>query len=118
MRGMAGNSSHTPGPWKWYRANGDYLDSLWGGENESRNVLTANVECRSESDQFSFIDAYEADARLIATAPDLLDALIETEHQLTREIEGADLCDDGRHHLYPLREQVRAAIAKATAAAK
>ena len=67
-------SNHTPGPWKWLKGRDDCIDSLWGGQNESQNVLTINEECRSESDRFLFVDIYDADARLIAAAPDLLAA--------------------------------------------
>lgn len=64
---------HTPGPWFWCMNDGCF-DSLWGGANGSQNVMSANEDCKSESEVFRFIDVYSKDAALIKAAPDLLDA--------------------------------------------
>ena len=61
---------HTPGPWKWWTSNG--LRRLSAGCKDG-GVLCA-VRLR---DGFADIQVSEADARLIASAPDLLASLIE-----------------------------------------
>lgn len=88
------STKHTPGPWSYFHdtcavceANGDaeyIIDGPPGGNHG----------------QFS----EEADARLIAAAPDLLEALIET------------LVIAERNEMGPWRKRAQAAIAKATGA--
>ncbi len=48
------------------------------------------------------------------TAQDLLTAIVEAEHQLTQDIEAANWEDDASDTRYPLRERLRASIARAT----
>lgn len=87
--------THTPGPWS-YIGNGDVVaksDKYCGGEKDIASVfLTVN-------------DEDEANARLIAAAPDLLEALKDMldghEDACTGYGEGA-------------ADKARAAIAKAT----
>ena len=98
-------SKHTPGPWKTVARNypiadtGDY-DGCW-------EVLTGDpkkpiVQIWGDSDED------EANARLIAAAPDLLEALKDTLQLL--EVYCGDF-EEGT------RKQARAAIAKAEGAA-
>jgi hypothetical protein len=62
-------SKHTPGPWEW----GDGHRGLYGqGEGRQREVLTFESY---EGMWLSYTDNQEANARLIAAAPDLLEAL-------------------------------------------
>lgn len=58
---------HTPGPWKWWTSNG--LNRLTAERGRDGGVLSA-VHLR---DGFADIEVSQADARLIAAAPDLLD---------------------------------------------
>jgi hypothetical protein len=55
-------TKHTPGPWKVLRDNTDkwYKRRVYAGDDK----LVANI-----------LDGHEANARLIAAAPDLFDAL-------------------------------------------
>lgn len=67
-------SSFTPGPWEWDGTPWQYdkdneapwlMQSPWNGIN-SKRILGGSIHCESE-----------ADARLIAKAPDMLDMLKE-----------------------------------------
>lgn len=82
-------SAHTPGPWRTYR-----------------DSHVAVVSGTDEEDTFRYVaqDMSEADARLIAAAPELLKALDE----LTLAVEFR--IDDPRSRL---RDAARAAITKA-----
>jgi hypothetical protein len=59
-------SKHTKGPWSLIKQNGC---NLYGGKSPS-------------SDWFIFENALEKDAKLIAAAPDLLEACIEAKMAL------------------------------------
>lgn len=62
-------SKHTPGPWRW----GDNHRGLYGqGEGRQREVLTFEPY---EGMWLSYTDHQDANARLIAAAPTLLDSL-------------------------------------------
>lgn len=116
--------AHTPGPWTAADRFGNF-----GDHNRSeRDAPTGQISRFSYSvrDTEGFIVAHctnplvtmqsersEANARLIAEAPNLLAACIEAVEQITDHIEAADLADDDDHPLAGLREQLRAAIAKA-----
>ena len=67
-------SKHTPGPWEWDGKVWDYdhfeeapylVQAPWNA-NDSKSILEGAIRCNSE-----------ADARLIAAAPELLEALID-----------------------------------------
>lgn len=66
-------SKHTPGPWEI--EEDDYGDELWFG-GEGRGIITvngwSNGGCKRDPERWSNM---QADARLIAAAPDLLKAL-------------------------------------------
>lgn len=73
--GSKGLSNHTPGPWKvspTYWAKYDAND-----ENEPRSVHSWNVQSESRENQALYVDNIysEANARLIAAAPALYEAL-------------------------------------------
>lgn len=96
------NAKHTPGPWA-YIGNGDIVarsEKYCGGEKDIASVfMTTN-------------DEDEANARLIAAAPDLLKALNEIVSQIDQGGSGGkvfsrDACI----------AQARAAIAKVTGGA-
>lgn len=88
--------SHTPGPWEYQYSTGtSHKNCPW-------EIIFGDVECIAES-------VYEeADARLIAAAPDMLAALKAALEDL-RDVPGK--------HAPPSVEMVEAAIAKATGGA-
>ena len=86
-------TKHTPGPWKWSR------DTM-----EDRCDITLRSEATGYSILYCCDKPREPNARLMAAAPDLLDALIELNSVSARGF----LYDD------PARIKARAAISKAT----
>ena len=63
------SAMHTPGPWNWDSSVWDYdpeNDAPWLIDAEAKRVLWGGIKCDSE-----------ADAHLIAAAPDLLAVLRE-----------------------------------------
>lgn len=95
-------SKHTPGPWSWQtnQANRVSIDGPDGAE-----VVRAEEYAGS-----AWVEVSEDDARLIAAAPELLEALILLEHEMV-ESGNAGSVDYGWK---PAIEKTRAAIAKAT----
>ena len=88
-------SKHTPGPWKWWTTHegAHRINPHKGG------LVIASCDTRNP-----FSEEQEANARLIAAAPDLLEALKET------------LADGGLSGA--TRDLVREAIAKASEPAR
>ncbi len=82
--------SHTPGPWYW---NG--VATIWNtkghaGEVE-REVIVAEVVCDyGNNTHVEPIPVREANARLIAAAPDLLEACQRIELAISREFWTSD----------------------------
>ena len=66
--------SHTPGPWAWDSRNGKhYLVSCAG---DTPHAIVLGWPCGMEDGTWFTSDAYgDADMRLIAAAPELVDAL-------------------------------------------
>ncbi len=93
-------AKHTPGPWK-HEGHGD----ITGTEN-GRKYDVACVYLRIQAGR------QEANASLIAAAPDLLDALVAIDNALRAAWSNGSLPDS----VIPaeLAQQCRAAIAKAT----
>lgn len=89
-------SKHTPGPWSFYDDSND------GRTNRIEIVAIGKTVARI---YHSVPDEDLPNARLIATAPDLLEALDIMERHFSRY-------DDAHNNL--VLEQARAAIAKAT----
>jgi len=88
------NKNHTPGPWVYYYEQIGNQHIVWS--DNSRIV------------SLSMNDDAESNARLIAAAPDLLEALA-----VLTELVSFQICDDG----HPAIINARAAIAKATGGA-
>lgn len=105
-------SKHTPGPWKWSDAHSAtderYTWSLLGASGYG--ILSCDGEGNSPQGLGDF-----ANARLIAAAPELLEALKQVTRLFGREI------PFDRDHYPTIREAVdcaRAAIAKAVGGAQ
>ena len=88
----------TPGPWEV----GEDGDVIWGPEWEGRKTFVASVP-------FNKTPRTEADARLIAAAPELLEALEELMSDVL-DIRGVDV-EEYKPEGF---KRARAAIAKAT----
>lgn len=95
-------SAHTPGPWTVHTGMRDCV--TFEGRHGTENLFLENLDgyyaCQSE-----------ADARLIATAPELIAVLTELRAMCHRQL---DFNDDGDGAMF---ERADAAIAKATGAA-
>lgn len=69
-------SKHTPGPWKYGRPwSLSYGCGLWLVTAESTDRGKANVLMQGDCQNHLSAEEAEANARLIAAAPDLLEAL-------------------------------------------
>lgn len=82
-------SEHTPGPWKW-EAQDASMTILGTAENVDEGCVLWCIRCKacqSRPDALRCGMPSEADARLIAAAPDLLEACKElrTSLMLTRD---------------------------------
>lgn len=95
---------YTPGPWHWHD---DTLTT-----SDGTPVLMGGTYLRDHRVVAVSIDVRDADASLIAAAPDLLEALKEARHWLT---EAADWNGTDYVH-YPFSKTIDAAIAKAEGA--
>ena len=104
---MSTQTKHTPGPWEAIKSDGKFfIDAERSEENGIGIAATFHDEPWAE-----------ANARLIAAAPEMLAAVIEAHNVL----EAAALCltpRGSRSRLDSAIEQARAAIAKATGGAK
>lgn len=109
-------SKHTPGPWTWGKGIDGEPERCYvtqGIEGRPR-YLIATIENGAAED---FLETEEANARLIAAAPDLLDALLEFMGTDKTFLSASDtqldeLIKDG-NVLAPIVKKARAAIAKA-----
>jgi len=104
-------STHTPGPWTITKAqNARYIE----GDPKRGHVAFVYAKgdrCDIMRDEYSAPEEMEANARLIAAAPDLLDAL---KVMLKGDELGEVACQEqGFLRLIERTEQARAAIAKA-----
>jgi len=113
---------HTPGPWGWSVDNDDTgkefkincTPRIEGGHQSNGASWICSVWTPKTGKRYScghrtrtlrdFVEA-QANAFLIAAAPDLLEALEATERYMT---------ETGVSHEYPVMTNARAAIAKAT----
>ena len=94
-------SKATPGPWRHMESEDGFTEYDYS-ILDHRGVLGA---------AFGAVDANEANARLMAAAPDLLEALKDVETILNRI--DWDLTCASAKEADTLRDQVEAAIAKA-----
>lgn len=107
-------SEHTPGPWKkaerlngpWWHISSEH--TVGGEKCKSGRQAIATVHGESKKGSPAYAEMFEANARLIATAPELLEALLTAR----------DHIDMGALEISHWKDaaQIRAAIAKATGA--
>lgn len=105
---------HTPGPW--------LVNTAGHGHNDAIVIDQIYVYAPGPSDDVSIAadivnpktgEPSIANARLVATAPDLLDALLEYDHAFHNlNLE----CKESRVRMLSAVDKARAAIAKATGA--
>jgi hypothetical protein len=71
-------SKHTPGPWSVFRQDGyaTYIHAINEGD-EINTFQVASCHCATNRKYFPTRNEAEANARLIAAAPDLLEVLQE-----------------------------------------
>ena len=103
------NTKHTPGPWHVDRDAFERAARLRGGDN-MRLILRWDAFARRGS-----IEA-EANARLIAAAPDLLEALQMLSETAGRVAQGAPVVDE--RGLNTLAHSISAALAAINKATK
>ncbi|HGT3141462.1 TPA: hypothetical protein ACM2X8_006408 [Pseudomonas aeruginosa] len=111
-------SKHTPGPWGIERLHGE-INVISCNERDGAAkdmgivyVLARDVGGMIHGEQFDDRSEVEANARLIAAAPELLDALEDAVNRLTSSLILLK-CDDD--FIKKETAKARAAIAKATA---
>jgi hypothetical protein len=98
------NTKHTPGPWKELTDRQGYTRSITGVHGpETVNVINWNGISRPATENG------KANARLIAAAPELLEALGALMAKLSAKLPALQY-----HDCKEAYEQARAAIAKAT----
>ena len=97
-------TKHTPGPWAWESRRDSSLKNLIG----DGKIIARAVDL---TDLINFGESREANARLIAAAPELLEAL---EVALETLLEQPELVGDADISI----RTIKAAIAKATGCAE
>ena len=122
MDAKPGEGGNTAGPWEW-QVHDHSMASLGNGESPgygtplvmSVGPCTACAKRREESGWEWGVcgTPSAANARLIAAAPDLLEALVLAEDVLSRSPFSTQMWPDGTHPNTGI-ELVRAAIARAT----
>ena len=102
--------THTPGPWFFHR---DEL--LHDGRPNGSLHLVADVDQEGNGLDWQ---TNEANARLIAAAPDMCADHKRIDETLTFALENGDMPANVRHSVQFARDIARAAIAKATGKAQ
>lgn len=108
-------AKHTKGPWKkserlngpWWHISSAY--SIGGSEAKSGRQAIACVHGESKRGATAYAEMFEANARLIAAAPELLEALKEVTMVLDRIFDVADRTPEPNS----ISGRARAVIAKA-----
>ena len=113
------NTKHTPGPWRQSTANPNAVNK----DGEKLAIGIATTHGTDDSNYAAFFpstDEAKANARLIAAAPELLEALIRAEQALADIINAADngqpyTAAELAENFLPDNDAAREAIAKAKA---
>ncbi len=105
-------AKHTPGPWKSvYSGSGDF-DIIAPGDVDVASVIGDWSHMHHDPEVSCRADITEANARLIAAAPVLLEALMELAEDFENCIAGEGF--DRENCDCPVLEKACAAIARAT----
>jgi hypothetical protein len=105
-------NKHTPGPWEWFGPN-----LLCGDERQSEDILKSADDGKPYGHHSALIehhwdaDVAKANARLIAAAPTMYEALV-----MVRDADEDCKCDGLPTIPSSARAKINAAIAKAEAA--
>lgn len=99
-------TKHTPGPWGY----GQVEEGIWGiyFNPDGYDIEDAAVYMRDTED-----DRSEADARLIAAAPDLLEALTELLRMIDAGVSAETMISCESRNISSVLGDARVAIAKA-----
>ena len=115
---MAKRVAHTPGPWVVYGRNTVYGANQPLGNNpqEYRKIIVPGVETERRANELgclAAIEEYDANARLIAASPDLLQAAREALADLEGILPEFEPSGDRKHPAWQTIEDLKAAILKA-----
>lgn len=112
-------TAHTPGPWftgePHFGRYGIYSEHTAGGgrcKQGRQSICIAHYEGKGGSKAYH--DMFKANARLIAAAPELLEALEEAENALADYILTIERTGASLNYGHSVLKKARAAIAKAT----
>lgn len=94
-------AKHTPGPWKTYTTDQGLIDITAAGNDGTLTLAYMTGEDNIEIN-------VEANAKLMAAAPDLLEALTSLYSKFKNDGIGSS------SHYSPIMERAKAAIKKAT----
>jgi hypothetical protein len=101
---------HTPGPWNLYEKHGGELDTtITATANGSQILICDVIGCRNNEGVITKETA-KANAKLIAAAPELLEALNKVMSCIKSTSDLIKLGDS----IYDIRYEIEAAIQKAT----
>lgn len=108
-------SAHTSGPWKVFEKTNQKMISSWGIEIGDRAIgffpyIYQFADAAKTCGGYVSDPVWHANARLIAAAPDLLEALIAMETEKSDYMRRNNLGDPSAEHT---NKQARAAIKKA-----
>ena len=101
-------TKHTPGPWRISGESATTVQADYRAINSEGGVLIARALGYPNSGYFPSDDEAAANARLIAAAPELLEAL-----EALRDNVGTCICYDESAREFNAWEMAKAAIAKA-----
>ena len=110
-------AQHMPGPWKW-------TDNSWAISTVYDAKWNPVAECRINSDatednQDEFEAQKDANARLIAAAPELLEALKEARDYVRQDLKNIGPCEHDVGHcvcgILSMLRRMEEAISKAEA---
>ena len=103
-------STHTPGPWELFEHS--WSDSsICGGVKNSKKICSLSIyDDATEENQSELESEMDANARLIAAAPELLEALQECVIELDCLMKTRPAYQGGMNMV----ERAKSAIAKAT----
>lgn len=103
------SAKHTPGPWTVYPHTNGRLGSTVSFDGRDTGLTSTDIcEIMPEDDNGSAIRVADANAKLIAAAPDLLQALLKAHTDLLR----TDFSTSDERDRY-MRKYIRDALAKA-----